>query len=175
VLEGSKRPGGAPLPAETKAFDLLGLSVVGSIFQNIFGFSLFGYGTTTVSVPAQAQQVTSAFTPPTTELCGASAGPHQYESRVMQGIWAAAPYLHNGSVPTLADLLKKPEDRPSSFPLGRQYDRDLVGLDPNQPGTRRETTGCDQLDSGNSRCGHDFGTNLSDDEKLALLEYLKSV
>ncbi|WP_349770486.1 hypothetical protein [Bradyrhizobium barranii] len=33
-----------------------------------------------------------------------------YEARVLQGIWAAAPYLHNGSVPTLAELLKPSGD-----------------------------------------------------------------
>jgi hypothetical protein len=37
------------------------------------------------------------------------------------------------------------------------------------------TTGCGNLNSGNSRCGHEFGTQLSPDEKKALLEYLKTL
>ena len=51
-----------------------------------------------------------------------------FEARVMRGIWAAAAYLHNGSVPTLADLLKKPADRPASFKVGPAYDIENVGL-----------------------------------------------
>ena len=46
----------------------------------------------------------------------------------MEGIWAAAPYLHNGSVPTLADLLKPPRNRPDKFEVGNRYDTALVGL-----------------------------------------------
>jgi hypothetical protein len=38
-----------------------------------------------------------------------------------------------------------------------------------------ETTDCSELNSGNSRCGHDFGTQLTPQEKLQLLEYLKTL
>ncbi len=41
-----------------------------------------------------------------------------YESRVLEGIWATAPYLHNGSVPTLAALLEPVENRPAEFRIG---------------------------------------------------------
>jgi hypothetical protein len=100
-----------------------------------------------------------------------------YESRVMQGIWAAAPYLHNGSVPTLSDLLKPTDERPREFKIGPAYDRDKVGLAVEQPRSNftLETTDCTDLNSGNSRCGHEFGTQLSPDEKRALLEYLKTL
>ncbi|HEY8123940.1 MAG TPA: di-heme-cytochrome C peroxidase [Methylocystis sp.] len=107
--------------------------------------------------------------------------PPAYEARVMQGIWAAAPYLHNGSVPTLADLLKKPADRPASFKVGPAYDIENVGLAKEQTkfdDTYATTARCDPKNrdaSGNSRCGHDFGTSLSDPDKKALLEYLKSL
>ncbi|HEY5721949.1 MAG TPA: di-heme-cytochrome C peroxidase [Allosphingosinicella sp.] len=175
ILQGSRRPFGQPMDAEAGALDLLGVAVVGSIFQEIFGFSIFSYEDVATPPPAAARDLLSTYAPPTTELCGDLAGPKKYESRVMQGIWATAPYLHNGSVPTLADLLRKPEDRPASFALGNRYDTNLVGLARDQDGRwgTRETTGCDDLDSGNSRCGHDFGTDLSDPEKAALLEYLK--
>ena len=46
----------------------------------------------------------------------------------MQGIWAAAPYLHNGSVPTLAELLKPPAQRVKQFKIGPAYDTVNVGL-----------------------------------------------
>jgi hypothetical protein len=96
---------------------------------------------------------------------------------VLQGIWAAAPYLHNGSVPTLAELLKPSAQRVSQFNLGAKYDIDNVGLAATQNTSipPRILTGCDDLDSGNSRCGHEFGTGLSDQDKKALLEYLKTL
>ncbi|WP_244430869.1 di-heme-cytochrome C peroxidase [Methylocystis sp. ATCC 49242] len=107
--------------------------------------------------------------------------PPAYESRVMKGIWAAAPYLHNGSVPTLADLLKPPAQRPASFKVGTAYDMENVGLAKGQPKlsfvyeTTAECGGSKRDASGNSRCGHDFGTNLKAKEVKALLEYLKSL
>ncbi|MBU6456809.1 MAG: hypothetical protein KGQ48_04625 [Bradyrhizobium sp.] len=100
-----------------------------------------------------------------------------YESRVMQGIWAAAPYLHNGSVPTLAELLKPAAQRVKQFKIGPAYDIVNVGLAVEQPQFNYTvtTTGCGDLNSGNSNCGHEFGTHLSDPEKKALLEYLKTL
>jgi cytochrome c5 len=100
-----------------------------------------------------------------------------YESRVLQGIWAAAPYLHNGSVPTLAELLKPSAQRTAQFSLGAKYDIENVGLAAVQEGSSatRSVTDCNDLNSGNSRCGHEFGTSLSDQDKKALLEYLKTL
>jgi hypothetical protein len=100
-----------------------------------------------------------------------------YEARVMQGIWAAAPYLHNGSVPTLAELLKPPAQRVKQFKIGPAYDTINVGLAVEQTLFNQAlvTTDCDNLNSGNSNCGHDFGTTLPDAEKKALLEYLKTL
>ena len=95
---------------------------------------------------------------------------------MLQGIWAAAPYLHNGSVPTLAELLKPAAQRVSKFAVGAKYDIENVGLAAVQDGNETRTlTGCDDLNSGNSRCGHEFGTSLSDQDKKALLEYLKTL
>jgi hypothetical protein len=105
-----------------------------------------------------------------------------YEARVMDGIWATAPYLHNGSVPSLAELLKPPAQRAASFKVGPAYDLTNVGLAKEQTKfgsyVYETTANCDPKKpdaSGNSRCGHNFGTSLSDDEKKALLEYLKSL
>ncbi|MEC4746960.1 di-heme-cytochrome C peroxidase [Methylomicrobium sp. Wu6] len=100
-----------------------------------------------------------------------------YESRVLQGIWATAPYLHNGSVPTLAALLEPAQNRPVEFKVGPAYDPEKIGLAVEQSKFDYvlKTTDCegDNIKSGNSRCGHEFGTKLSKEEKAALLEYLK--
>jgi len=95
----------------------------------------------------------------------------------MQGIWAAAPYLHDGSVPTLAELLKPANERVKSFKIGSNYDIENIGLavEQTQFGFTLETTDCSDLNSGRSRCGHEFGTQLKPEEKQALLEYLKTL
>jgi hypothetical protein len=100
-----------------------------------------------------------------------------YESRVLEGIWAAAPYLHNGSVPTLAELLKPSAERVKTFKIGQAYDAVNIGLavDQGSLNTELETTDCSDLESGDSRCGHEFGVNLNAQEKKALLEYLKTL
>jgi mono/diheme cytochrome c family protein len=184
VYEGARRPFGQPLGATADTFDLLSMSVIGSILQKKTGIKLFKYGAAAAdpSIPGVhkvlAEQLQGTYAPAATDRpCGKEGGAIKYESRVMEGIWAAAPYLHNGSVPTLADLLKPPGDRPKAFQLGNRYDTELVGLARVQaPGAReRDTKGCSDRDSGESRCGHEYGTNLSEAEKRALLEYLKQL
>jgi hypothetical protein len=94
-----------------------------------------------------------------------------YKARPLNGIWATAPYLHNGSVPNLAELLKSPADRVKSFHVGsKEYDPVHVGYedDPTQP--LFDTTA-----DGNSNAGHDYGGKLSSKERQDLLEYLKSL
>jgi processive rubber oxygenase RoxA-like protein len=101
-----------------------------------------------------------------------------YESRVLQGIWATAPYLHNGSVPTLAELLKPAAQRVKSFKIGNAYDTVNIGLavEQTQFDYTLTTTDCSNRNSGNSNCGHEFGTTtLTEPEKKALLEYLKTL
>ncbi len=166
-------------PTET-ANSLLVFSVIGSIGQklkqDVSAFLLFkvpsrspGGGAPSLVLQASKQAFNLQATP-------RAEGNYKYESRVLKGIWAAAPYLHNGSVPTLADLLKLPADRPASFAVGPNYDVDAVGLAATQPGSYRiTTTGCEDINSGNSRCGHLWGTQLSDTDKKALVEYLKTL
>jgi hypothetical protein len=102
---------------------------------------------------------------------------YAYESRVLEGIWAAAPYLHNGSVSSLAELLKPAAERQATFAVGPAYDIVNVGLAAQQTkfNYSLKTTGCEARNSGDSRCGHEFGTQLPADEKKALLEYLKTL
>jgi hypothetical protein len=98
-----------------------------------------------------------------------------YEARVLRGIWAAAPYLPNGSVPSLAELLKPPAERVQSFKVGPAYDTNNIGLAAEQTQFDYEFKVDSSINSGNSNVGHDYGTHLSPDEKAALLEYLKQL
>jgi hypothetical protein len=94
-----------------------------------------------------------------------------YKARPLNGIWATAPYLHNGSVPTLVELLKPAEDRAKTFHVGiQEFDPVNVGFkdDPTQP--LYDTTV-----EGNSNKGHEYGVDLSEDDRRDLLEYLKSL
>jgi hypothetical protein len=97
-----------------------------------------------------------------------------FAARPLYGVWAAAPYLHNGSVPTLYDMLLPPAQRPTKFALGaREYD-------PVKLGFTADST-CDQQDcvvdtahNGDGNGGHTWGTDLSEADRKALLEYLKT-
>lgn len=95
-----------------------------------------------------------------------------YAARPLSGIWATAPYLHNGSVPSLYALLLPGDQRPTEFYTGnREYDPKNLGYltTPGAVGFRFDTQG-----NGNSNRGHEYGTSLSDDDRYALLEYLKT-
>lgn len=97
----------------------------------------------------------------------------QYLARPLNGIWATAPYLHNGSVPTLYDLLH-PEQRPAKFAVGnREFDPVKIGYRSNTDVTAPNIWIYDTTQPGNSNIGHSFGATLPEDEKAALLEYLK--
>ena len=78
-------------------------------------------------------------------------------------------------MPTLAQLLTPAAQRVTSIAVGPAYDQVNIALAARQPGSKYlfQATGCAQLDSGNSNCGHEYGTNLSAANKRALLEYLK--
>jgi hypothetical protein len=116
-----------------------------------------------------------------------------YKARSLNGVWATAPYLHNGSVPSLYDLLlpvKRPEDpaeglyRPSQFVAGRRE------FDPIKVGITAETYDgfafvADKR--GNFNSGHEYGTEhapavkgiklpaLTDEQRWELIEYIKTL
>jgi len=95
-----------------------------------------------------------------------------YKARPLNGIWATAPYLHNGSVPTLYDLLLPPASRPTSFVLGRRE------FDPKKVGYVAEGDipfVVDTSVTGNGNGGHEYGMTLSEAERWALVEYLKTL
>jgi hypothetical protein len=114
-------------------------------------------------------------------------GPGGYVARPLAGVWATAPYLHNGSVPTLWDLLQPAAERPRRFLVGLQeFDPGQVGYvsqasgAPTDPGFGRLPTGervfvFDVEKTGNRNIGHEYGSGLTREQKLDLLEYLKSL
>ena len=102
----------------------------------------------------------------------------KYKARPLNGIWATAPYLHNGSVPDLWSLLLPPGDRPEAFWVGsRRFDPKKVGFVMNRGKsqflTKDRRTG--KIIEGNSNYGHPWGTTLSEEDRWALIEYMKTL
>ena len=113
---------------------------------------------------------------------------HGYQAPPLDGVWATAPYLHNGSVPTIYGVLNS-KARPKVFT--RSYRTDLDAYDsaklgwtvqvlqeaPDQDKTSpielRKVY--DTTKPGRGNGGHAYGDNLSDDERRAVLEYLKTL
>jgi hypothetical protein len=110
--------------------------------------------------------------------------PKGYVSPPLDGIWASAPYFHNGSVPTLRHVLY-PSERPRVWrrTSDNGYDRDRVGLEfeameeiPRSISSNAERRRYfDTSRNGKSAAGHTFPDKLSDEEKRAVLEYLKTL
>jgi hypothetical protein len=104
-----------------------------------------------------------------------SKGGRVYPAKPLAGIWATAPYLNNGSVANMWDLLTRPENRPKTFTLGsREYDTKSLGYrsSPDAPSAGPLFV-FDATKAGNSNAGHVYGMQLSDDDKWALIEYMK--
>lgn len=102
--------------------------------------------------------------------------PSGYIAAFLDGIWLRAPYLHNGSVPSLRDMLKPARERPKVFYRGYDvYDPENVGFVTQGPQAERVGTKYDVSARSNGNQGHEFGTNLSARDKDALIEYLKTL
>jgi mono/diheme cytochrome c family protein len=103
------------------------------------------------------------------------APPAGYVAPPLDGAWLNAPYLHNGSVPTLSDLLEPQADRPTRFWRGYDvYDQTRAGFVSDGPDAQRLGTLFDVTQPGNGNSGHTYGTTLSANDKRALIEYLKT-
>ncbi|MGF1701996.1 di-heme-cytochrome C peroxidase [Photobacterium makurazakiensis] len=96
-----------------------------------------------------------------------------YKARPLNGIWATAPYLHNGSVLSLMELLKPEEKRLKEFYVGsRKLDTVNVGFINEQV---PHSSLFDTKLLGNSNRGHTYGVDLKQDDKIALVEYMKTL
>ena len=111
-----------------------------------------------------------------------------YQAPPLDGIWATSPYLHNGSVPTIYHLLKSSE-RPEIF--SRSFENRFEDLDQKSLGWMFKTIERSDYESlrnnkikrlwydtknpGQSNNGHTYGDSLREDERLALIEYLKTL
>ncbi len=102
-----------------------------------------------------------------------------YANAPLDGLWLRAPYLHNGSVPTLRDLLEPSVNRPAAFYRGYDvYDSVNVGFktDVAEEGGRKYFR-FDTTLPGNGNQGHEgerYGTTLPAEDKQALVEYMKT-
>ena len=97
-------------------------------------------------------------------------------SAVRDGIWLRAPYLHNGSVPTMRDLLEPVARRPKEFWRGYDvYDQKRMGFEFDTAEAKRVGTRHDVAAKGGGNQGHEYGVELSEADKDALIEYLKTL
>lgn len=110
-------------------------------------------------------------------------GPLAYKARTLDGVWSTGPFLHNGSVPNIYELLSPVSERSSVFWVGN-YEYDPVKLGH----VSREFAGGFRFDTtmpGNSNRGHEFrngprgdgviGRLLTHKERMAITEYLKAL
>jgi cytochrome c5 len=106
-----------------------------------------------------------------------------YKARHLSGAWSTPPFLHNGSVPNMWELLQMPEKRPKIFEVrSREFDPKNLGFKYARityvsggylPCKKGEDLCFDTAVTGNSNQGHYYGTSLADSDKWALIEYLK--
>jgi len=111
------------------------------------------------------------------EACGSPETVLVYKGRPLNGIWATAPYMHNGSVPTLWELLRKGPERSDRFWVGsREFDPVRVGFKTSEGSSEfRVNDDKGNVYPGNSNLGHEYGTHWSDEEKWAVIEYMKTL
>jgi len=97
-----------------------------------------------------------------------------YKARSLDGIGFTAPYLHNGSVPTLDDLLRPASERPKTFYLGcRRYDTERLGYRCDASSERAFLF--DTSLPSNSNQGHEYGTSLDRTQRADLIAYIKTL
>lgn len=102
-----------------------------------------------------------------------------YKARPLNGVWSSAPFLHNGSVPNLYQLLLPAKERVKQFYLGSMmFDPKHLGYEMMQV---KDAFLFDTALPGNSNAGHEYGTGygdlpaLTEDERWQLIEYIKTL
>ena len=100
-----------------------------------------------------------------------------YIAPPLDGVWATAPYFHNGSVPTIADVLNS-ENRPKYWSRSydsSDYDSENLGWNYTKEESKTDKSTYDSTLKGYGNGGHTFGDDLTAEERKALLEYLKTL
>lgn len=158
VLDGTPQflLAGQPFQSEARMFDIVLNAAIGTMLRSpVETLSSFLYER--APVPSASANFNSK----------------AYKARPLNGIWASGPYLHNGSVPTVWDLLQPVAERPSQFYVGgREVDAVKLGLQTSQAA---HSSLFDTRLQGNRNTGHEHGVALSVDDKWALIEYLKTL
>ena len=94
----------------------------------------------------------------------------KYWASTLAGVWARSPYLHNGSVRSMQELLTPPGSRTKAFHRGSHvFEAAQMGY------TDAGSYLLDTTAAGSSNSGHDYGTDLSAEDKRELIEYLKTL
>jgi mono/diheme cytochrome c family protein len=151
----------------------VGTAVAGATFDIILSWSHPG------QILAFVGEALSAALLPKRDLIP-SGPPEAYKARPLEGIWATAPYLHNGSVPNLYELLLPEEKRTKQFCVGtREFDPMHVGfvMMTDAECKAKNLHWLDTSMAGNRNTGHagpGFGVK-SEEEIWALVEYMKSL
>jgi len=158
------------IPANASAATMVTNEVIGAIL-----------GSAWPAPPDYLSQISFGVTRPHGVMVEHAAVLVEYKARPLDGIWATAPYLHNGSVPNLDELFQPAAQRSKSFSIG------VRTFDPVRVGYLTDVAGFPKFNvndangnpiAGNSNAGHEgdqYGTNLSPDERRQLIEYLKSL
>jgi len=158
------------IPANASAATMVTNEVVGMIL-----------GSGWPAPPDYLSQISFGATRPHGVLLEHAAVSVEYKARPLNGIWATAPYLHNGSVPNLDELFQPSAQRSKSFSIGvRTFDPVRVGYLTDVAGFPKFNVNDSNGNpiAGNSNAGHEgdqYGTSLSPDQRRQLIEYLKSL
>jgi hypothetical protein len=164
---------GDPLPKKTSGGEALVHVIVGVIAAPPKGLSRFLPDFNRSEVASPQARIQDTMRTDTSDI-------EAYKARPLNGIWATAPYLHNGSVPNLDELLKPASKRVTKFYLGtREFDPEKVGFISDKPFCGKFVF--DTSETGNSNRGHEYGPlrdggkGFSDEQRRQLIEYLKTL
>jgi mono/diheme cytochrome c family protein len=142
--------------------DVAGAEIIGMVLSGIINRR---YAET--NLPVDQQEEWNGYRANLLRACSS------YPARPLAGVWANAPYLHNGSVHSLYQLLLPENERDKKFFKGS------VEFDPVQVGYEMtEFPGAFEFDTsfpGNANTGHQYGTSLSQEERMDLIEFLKDL
>ena len=156
-LEGTKSLylAGEPFGPKTLAKNLLNITSIGAMLRH---------------PEATVRQGIRAYTGAKGKLLNNA---YQYKARPLTGIWATAPYLHNGSVPNLYQLLLPSAERDTVFYTGnREFDPVKVGqISTEQADLFKFDTGL----YGNYNSGHEYGSSWTDQQRYELIEFMKTL